>query len=122
MSGTEYEARLTSTGRNDSCPCGSGKKYKKCHLAEDEKQRTAALTALEEAAKAKAEEKAAEEAAEVEAADGDKADAAPAKGAAAKGKGKGAAKQGAKAKRGQPKTKNHAWEGKPKNTPRRSAV
>jgi preprotein translocase subunit SecA len=21
------------TGRNDSCPCGSGKKYKKCHRA-----------------------------------------------------------------------------------------
>jgi uncharacterized protein YecA (UPF0149 family) len=20
-------------GRNDPCPCGSGKKYKKCHLA-----------------------------------------------------------------------------------------
>ena len=28
--------RLASTGRNDACPCGSGKKYKKCHLAEDE--------------------------------------------------------------------------------------
>lgn len=23
-------------GRNDPCPCGSGKKYKKCHLGEDE--------------------------------------------------------------------------------------
>jgi uncharacterized protein YecA (UPF0149 family) len=23
-------------GRNDPCPCGSGKKYKKCHLASDE--------------------------------------------------------------------------------------
>jgi tetratricopeptide (TPR) repeat protein len=29
-------ARLAQTGRNDLCPCGSGKKYKKCHLAEDE--------------------------------------------------------------------------------------
>jgi tetratricopeptide (TPR) repeat protein len=28
--------RLGSTGRNDACPCGSGKKYKKCHLIEDE--------------------------------------------------------------------------------------
>ena len=28
--------RLAGTGRNDPCPCGSGKKYKKCHLAEDE--------------------------------------------------------------------------------------
>jgi SEC-C motif-containing protein len=28
--------RLAQTGRNDACPCGSGKKYKKCHLGEDE--------------------------------------------------------------------------------------
>lgn len=26
-----------STGRNDPCPCGSGKKYKKCHLSIDER-------------------------------------------------------------------------------------
>jgi len=32
----EARARLADTGRNDSCPCGSGKKYKKCHLAGDE--------------------------------------------------------------------------------------
>ncbi|MBW2496371.1 MAG: SEC-C domain-containing protein [Deltaproteobacteria bacterium] len=25
--------------RNDPCPCGSGRKYKRCHLAEDEAQR-----------------------------------------------------------------------------------
>ena len=29
-------SRLASTGRNDPCPCGSGKKYKKCHLVVDE--------------------------------------------------------------------------------------
>jgi tetratricopeptide (TPR) repeat protein len=29
-------ARLAGTGRNDPCSCGSGKKYKKCHLAGDE--------------------------------------------------------------------------------------
>jgi len=29
-------ARLAATGRNDACPCGSGKKYKKCHLVGDE--------------------------------------------------------------------------------------
>ncbi len=29
-------ARVASTGRNDPCFCGSGKKYKKCHLAGDE--------------------------------------------------------------------------------------
>jgi uncharacterized protein YecA (UPF0149 family) len=23
-------------GRNDPCPCGSGKKYKKCHLASEQ--------------------------------------------------------------------------------------
>jgi hypothetical protein len=30
-----------SVGRNDPCPCGSGLKYKKCHLAADENQRPA---------------------------------------------------------------------------------
>ena len=29
-------ARLASLGRNEPCHCGSGKKYKKCHLASDE--------------------------------------------------------------------------------------
>ena len=29
-------ARLAAAGRNDACPCGSGKKYKKCHLIADE--------------------------------------------------------------------------------------
>ena len=29
-------SRLADTGRNDACPCGSGKKYKKCHLVADE--------------------------------------------------------------------------------------
>src|SRR4051794_5504283 len=28
--------RLAAAGRNDACPCGSGKKYKKCHLIADE--------------------------------------------------------------------------------------
>jgi len=28
--------RLGAAGRNDPCPCGSGKKYKKCHLPADE--------------------------------------------------------------------------------------
>ncbi len=36
MNASDYSERLKTTGRNDSCPCGSGKKYKKCHLAEDE--------------------------------------------------------------------------------------
>jgi hypothetical protein len=29
-------------GRNDPCPCGSGKKYKQCHLAADEAKARAA--------------------------------------------------------------------------------
>ncbi len=35
--------RLRQTGRNDDCPCGSGKKYKKCHLREDEDGASKAL-------------------------------------------------------------------------------
>src|SRR4051812_29277567 len=30
------KGRIGQTGRNDACPCGSGKKYKKCHLVSDE--------------------------------------------------------------------------------------
>ncbi|MFH0755388.1 MAG: SEC-C metal-binding domain-containing protein [bacterium] len=30
---------MEKTGRNDRCPCGSGKKYKKCCLQKDEKKR-----------------------------------------------------------------------------------
>jgi hypothetical protein len=54
MSDSDYEVRLKTTQRNDPCPCGSGKKYKKCHLVEDEGTRTATLKALEEEAMAKA--------------------------------------------------------------------
>ena len=39
VSDAGYEERLKATGRNDNCPCGSGRKYKKCHLAEDERAR-----------------------------------------------------------------------------------
>ena len=38
-------ARLASTGRNDPCFCGSGKKYKKCHLADVDKAVLARLQA-----------------------------------------------------------------------------
>jgi hypothetical protein len=27
------KGRFVNVGRNDPCPCGSGKKYKNCHLA-----------------------------------------------------------------------------------------
>jgi len=41
---------VSQTGRNDPCYCGSGKKYKKCHLEQDElrdqkKRQEAALNA-----------------------------------------------------------------------------
>lgn len=29
---------MKKTGRNDPCPCGSGKKYKKCGLRKDEEK------------------------------------------------------------------------------------
>jgi uncharacterized protein YecA (UPF0149 family) len=27
----QLEARFAQAGRNDPCPCGSGKKFKRCH-------------------------------------------------------------------------------------------
>jgi tetratricopeptide (TPR) repeat protein len=32
----DAKVRLDAAGRNDPCPCGSGRKYKKCHLQGDE--------------------------------------------------------------------------------------
>jgi hypothetical protein len=63
MAAEEYKERLRNTGRNDACPCGSGKKYKKCHLQEDEGKRSKDM--------AKAAEEAAARAAEEEAKDGE---------------------------------------------------
>lgn len=40
---TDPLERLRSAGRNDDCPCGSGKKYKKCHLRADEEAASKAL-------------------------------------------------------------------------------
>ena len=37
--GTDKPA-YTELGRNDPCWCGSGKKYKKCHIQEDEKNQS----------------------------------------------------------------------------------
>ena len=34
----ESEQRLAETGRNEPCPCGSGKKYKDCHWIEDQRE------------------------------------------------------------------------------------
>jgi hypothetical protein len=37
-------APVITVGRNDSCPCGSGKKYKQCCLAKDEAKAREART------------------------------------------------------------------------------
>ena len=50
MADADYEQRLKQTHRNDPCPCGSGKKYKKCHLNEDQAAQHAALKKAEEEA------------------------------------------------------------------------
>ncbi len=42
--------RLQNTKRNDPCPCGSGKKYKKCHMDEDQKLKSEEITSLAEKA------------------------------------------------------------------------
>jgi hypothetical protein len=57
MNHDEIEARLHATGRNDACPCGSGKKYKKCHLNEDEAAVHAQAARLASIADASAEAK-----------------------------------------------------------------
>jgi len=49
----ESKDRLKA-GRNDPCPCGSGKKYKKCHSVEDEAAVHADLKRREAEAKAAA--------------------------------------------------------------------
>ena len=103
----ESQARLKS-GRNDPCPCGSGKKYKKCHRAEDEGVVHAELKRLADEAKAAAE--AAE--AEAEAEGGD--DAKDPKDSGKRGTGKRARQKSGK---------NDRAQGTPaKNLPRRSAV
>jgi len=61
MAEAKYEQRLRSTGRNDTCPCGSGKKYKKCHLQKDEASHSKAVAKAQEAAARKAEEEGPEE-------------------------------------------------------------
>ncbi|MDA3956240.1 SEC-C metal-binding domain-containing protein [Oceanispirochaeta sp.] len=38
MEESDFHNRLKSAGRNDLCPCGSGKKYKKFHMNEDERR------------------------------------------------------------------------------------
>ncbi len=51
----DFLKRLKNTGRNDACPCGSGKKYKKCHLITDGAKRQEETAKQEEARAAEAE-------------------------------------------------------------------
>ena len=46
---------MNTIGRNDPCHCGSGKKYKKCHLAEDQAKESKVLQKALFAPKADAE-------------------------------------------------------------------
>lgn len=43
--GAEQQA-IPVLGRNNRCWCGSGKKYKACHLATDNRKRSAELNAM----------------------------------------------------------------------------
>jgi hypothetical protein len=101
MSDNNYDERLKSTGRNDPCLCGSGKKYKKCHLAEDETKRSAARKALEEQAIARTAENAE---AEEESSPTDKT------------------KRPVGRHKARSESKTRATERKPSNIPRRGAV
>ena len=38
---------MNKIGRNDPCPCGSGKKYKKCHLFSSEPLLVSQVTKME---------------------------------------------------------------------------
>lgn len=53
---------MPDIGRNDPCPCGSGKKYKKCCEAKDQAKEHAALESQWKAAEKKFEKEKAEEA------------------------------------------------------------
>jgi hypothetical protein len=64
-------------GRNDPCHCGSGKKYKKCHLAADEAAETAAYAAKAAEAAANAAAAAKEEAEGAEGKEGKASQDAP---------------------------------------------
>ena len=46
IGGKGPEAPGARPGRNDACWCGSGKKYKKCHLPEDDHQAAEKACAL----------------------------------------------------------------------------
>ncbi len=43
--GEEDDCQPRNLGRNDECWCGSGRKYKRCHLEEDERNLRSKYTA-----------------------------------------------------------------------------
>jgi len=45
ISSFSLKTAMAKSGRNDPCPCGSGKKYKRCCLARDEQAERTALAA-----------------------------------------------------------------------------
>ena len=55
MADNDWQTRI-KTGRNDECPCGSKKKYKKCHMEADQAAQSAALAKTNADAAAKAEQ------------------------------------------------------------------
>jgi hypothetical protein len=57
MAKSNFAERLKNTGRNDPCPCGSGKKYKKCHLSGDQEAEYKELKKRQKAAEAAAKAK-----------------------------------------------------------------
>lgn len=63
---------MSKPGRNDPCHCGSGQKYKKCHLPQDDAAKSAELAAAAAAAAAAAKAKADAEAEDAEKAEGEK--------------------------------------------------
>jgi len=56
MAEMDYLQRLKTLGRNDPCGCGSGKKYKKCHLEADEKAQSGDLAKINAASAEKSKE------------------------------------------------------------------
>jgi hypothetical protein len=48
--GPRFNQMSTKIGRNDPCPCGSGKKYKRCHLPLDQQRKPAVAEEREEPA------------------------------------------------------------------------
>lgn len=55
MEESNYADRLSNVGRNEPCPCGSGKKYKFCHQPADAELRHQDSLKLQEEMKAASE-------------------------------------------------------------------